>query len=185
MAPQGHDFLWKRVPGTKDRSMQWQSGGTPARQRKLTEKVGRLMAGGHYESWARSSSHSCSFPPNPLPTPRRQPGERLPEPPSSGSTLHCTDGETEAQTRVQVPPTAPHLPLLPLTGHRHRPPQSQWCSRRRWSHADPALGLGGSPGCAGRSPARDRPSSTLSPKATQQVASWPPNPHPGLGHLKP
>lgn len=55
-------------------------------------------------------------------------------------------------------------PRQPLTGHRHRPPQTRWYSRRHWSRADPPLGLGGSPGCVNRSPARDRPSPTLSPE---------------------
>lgn len=54
------------------------------------------------------------------------------------------------------------LPRRPLTGHRHRPPQSQWCSRTHWSHGVLAPGLEGSPACAGRSPARHRPSSALS-----------------------
>lgn len=103
------------------------------------------------------------------------------ERPSSEPARHCVQGETEAQTRVRAPPIGPQPPLLPLTGHRHSPRQSPWCSRRHWSHADPVLGLEGSPGYAGRSPERDRPSPTLSPKATEPVASWPLNKPRGLG----
>lgn len=120
------------------------------------------LASGHHESWARRPS---------LPYhPTARAALRRKSPRMTKLWANPVQTGQQIQMRARGPPTAPHLPLHPLTGHRHRPPQSPCCSRRHWSHADPALGLGDSPGCAGRSPARDRPSPTLSPKATQQ---WP------------
>lgn len=83
-------------------------------------------------------------------------------------TLHHTDRKKEVLDLLDQGLRASQCPMQPprqpLTGHRHRPPQTQWYSRRHWSRADPPLGLGGSPGCVNRSPARDRPSPTLSPE---------------------
>lgn len=108
------------------------------------------LAGGHSESWAPSPS------PPPPPAAQGAPGQP------------CVDGRQMLQREPKGPP-------LPLTGHRHRPPRSPCCSRRRWSRADPALGRAGSPGCAGTSPARDGASPALSPRDTQQAASVPPD----------
>lgn len=123
-----------------------------------------VLASGHYESWALSPSLPCH--------PTAQAALRRKSPGMTNLWANLSQANpVQIGQQVQMrPPTALHLPLQPLTGHRHRPPQSPCCSRKHWSHADPALGLAGSPGCAGRSPARDRPSPTLSPKATQQ---WP------------
>lgn len=90
------------------------------------------------DSWALGEP-SLSFPATPrLGQPWRR---KIPTKASSGPTPFCVT-RRRIQTRVQGGPYRSHTPLLLLTGHRNRPPQSQWSSRRHQSRETLSLGWG-------------------------------------------